>query len=348
MFQGIDLSSDTATKPTLAMRQAMMNAEVGDEQKSEDPTTRRLEEMIAEKLGFSAALFFPSATMANEIAITAFTERGDILFAAENCHLFVAEAGGPAIHANLMCRPIKTVNGIFSAEDLANTYQKPQSAHHPIPALISVENTTNLDGGVPWSKNQLQEIINFAEEKNLKKHMDGARFFNAHIATGLNPREITHGFDSVTICLSKGLGCPLGAILAFDKQYFDKIKRLKHMMGGAMRQSGMLAAAGIYALENHIDRLAEDHEHARLLANYLMEFSTHLQICNPMPASNMVFFDWTATDIAADDFLKILAPHGLRFSRITSKRFRAVTHLNISRQDIEKTAAILSTVLKSK
>lgn len=341
MFKGIDLSSDTATRPTVAMRAAMCAAVVGDEQKNEDPTTRQLEDRIAEMFGFSAALFLPSATMANEIALRHLCERGDELLAAASSHLFFAEGGGPAIHANVMCKPIATPTGIFTADELQQHYTVSKGPHYPISQLISVENTTNMGGGIAWSKAELQSVVNAADALGLKKHMDGARVFNASIKTGLSPKEIAAGFDTVTICLSKGLGCPGGALLAFDKKEEPRVRRFKHMMGGAMRQSGMMASAGIYALQHHVTRLQEDHDNATLLANLIHDQVPEVVIRHQMPSTNMVFFEWRSNALTPNQFHDRCIARGLRFSQVAPTQFRAVTHLDIKKDDIEKAIHIM-------
>ncbi|HVV67494.1 MAG TPA: threonine aldolase family protein [Gammaproteobacteria bacterium] len=343
MFKGIDLYSDTVTKPTIEMRKAIVMAEVGDEQRAEDPTTRQLEEMMAGLLGFSAAIFLPSATMANEIAIRSLCDAGDELIAAENCHLFFAEAGGPAIYGGVMCKPVPTLTGIFSAEEVRQRYQWIKGPHFSTTKLVSVENTTNMGGGIPWEQEELRQIVNVADELGLKKHMDGARFFNASVKTGLTPSEIAAGFDMVTICLSKGLGCPLGAVLAFDKVYYDKVRRLKQLMGGAMRQSGMMAAAGIYALNHHITRLAEDHRNAEFLADRLQEVP-QLRLLNYPPATNMVFFEWISNAMTPAEFNECCLQKGFRLSQVGPRKFRAVTHLDITRSDLEKVAALIAEI----
>ncbi len=341
MFEGIDLYSDTVTRPTLEMRKAILMAEVGDEQKAEDPTTLQLEKMVADLLGFSAALFFPSATMANEIAIRTFCSPGDELIAAENCHLFLAEAGGPAIHSAVMCKPIPASTGIFSAEEVRQRYQWLKGPHFSTTKLISVENTTNMGGGFPWTQNDLQQIIEVADELGLKKHMDGARFFNASVKTGLAPDKIAAGFDAVTICLSKGLGCPMGAVLVFDEIHFEKVRKLKQLMGGAMRQSGMMAAACIYALNHHINRLSQDHDNADFLASKLREIP-QLRL-NP-PATNMVFFEWISNAMSAAEFNECCLQKGLRLSQVGPRKFRAMTHLDVTRNEIEMAASIIAEI----
>lgn len=336
----IDLFSDTLTKPTLGMRKAILEADVGDEQKGEDPTTLKLEQMLAEMTGLSAAMFFPSATMASQVAIMALCERGDELLAAEIAHLFTSECGGPAVHAQVLAKPIPTATGIFSAEDVKKYYRLAASVHNPKSTLLSIENTTNIGGGIAWQQHELAEVIHCAKGLGLKIHMDGARIFNAHIKTGLSLKEICTGVDMVTICLSKGLGCPVGAVLAFDKSYYAKIRRLKQLMGGAMRQSGILAAAGIYALRHHIGRLEEDHKNATLLAERLSDIPQIQLVKNP-PDTNMVFFDWRSEKMSADQFNQVCIDHGVRFSRFGANRFRAVTYLDIFREHIEQASDIV-------
>jgi len=342
MFHGIDLSSDTATKPTEAMKKAMFEAEVGDEQKNEDPTTIKLENMISDMLGFSDAVFLPSATMANQIAISALTHPGEELIAADSSHVLNAESGGPAIHAHVMSRPITTHDGTFSASALEEAFRGKSIPRRTYSSLLSIENTTNLGGGFPWPKLQLKSILERAKKLNLKTHMDGARFFNACIATQERPSEIAKGFDMISICLSKGLGCPVGALLIFKPSYYDKVIKLKHLMGGAMRQSGILAAAGVYALQHHIDRLEEDHDNAKILAMELSCLAPHIEVKNVIPSTNIVLFEWKNQKYNADEFHTRCQQNGLRFSHMSHNLFRAVTHLNISSTDIKQAMEIIN------
>lgn len=344
MFKGIDLSSDTATKPSKAMLEAMMLAQVGDEQQQEDPTTLELERFVANLSGFSCALFFPSATMANQVAIRALSEPGDELLAAANCHLFHAEAGGPAVHANVMCKPIPTTTGIFTSDDIKKAFHWSKGVNYPLSKLISIENTSNLGGGTAWTKNQLSDVLQCANELGLKKHMDGARIFNASICTGSLVKEIASGFDTLTICLSKGLGCPMGALLAFDLHLEKKIRRLKHLMGGAMRQSGIVAAAGLYALKNNVNRLTEDHENAKYFAAELIKIPKIEVITNP-PETNFIFLKTSSNDMSCNDFKEKCLEKGVRFSQINKDTLRAVTHLDISNEDIKKAVGIIAEVL---
>lgn len=346
MFKGIDFYSDTMTKPTENMKKAMFEAEVGDEQRGEDPTTRKLEELVSETLGFETALFFPSSTMCNQIALKLHTEPGDELLAADSCHLFLAEAGGPAIHSSLITRAIKTINGTFTAADVVNNVRKIHGPNYPTAKLVSIENTTNMGGGVAWNLNSIREVIHTSKELKLKTHLDGSRLFNAVVKTSTSAKEICKGFDTVTICLSKGLGCPLGAVLAFSKQHFDKVRRLKQLFGGSMRQSGVIAAAGIYALQNNIERLSEDHENASYLAHKIQAEVPQLKVEDIHPSTNMVFFSLQISSLTPMQFNESCIKNGVRFSMMGENRFRAVTHLNISRKDVENAVTILKSLLK--
>lgn len=346
MFQGIDLSSDTATKPTTAMKTAMMSALMGDEQKDEDPTTLELQEMVGDMLGFDHALFLPSATMANQIAISSLCNPGEVVLAAENAHIFLAESGGPAVHAGVVCRAIPTLTGIFISEQIKQQDDWRKNYRHPSVTLISVENTANFSGGVSWKKEELDSVVSYAKKRDIHLHLDGSRLFNASIQTGLSVKEICKNFDTVTLCLSKGLGCPMGALIAFNKKHYSKIRYLKFLMGGAMRQSGMIAAAGIYALKNNIERLQEDHQNAKLLSNELIKFDSHIKVVNHSPETNMVLLDWISENMSAEEFLNCCLTKNLRFSRISENRFRAVTHLDVMKDDIITVSNIIGGVCR--
>lgn len=348
MFTGIDLSSDTVTKPSQAMKAAMIAAPLGDEQKDEDPTTRALETQVAALLGVSDAVFLPSATMANEIAILLLAQPGSEILAADSAHIFIAESGAPAMLARVMCKPIPTSQGIFTRDQVLASYHQVDSPYRPKPTLISVENTTNLGGGFAWSKQALSDIVATADTLNIKKHLDGARICNASVATGLSLADIATGFDTITLCLSKGLGCPVGAVLALrDASLRPLARHYKHMLGGSMRQSGILAAAGIYALTHHIARLADDHHHAQALAEGLSAYASKIACVNSRPDTNIVVFDWIDTVMSADTFYQACLDKGLRFSRIAPKRFRAVTHLDIQSEDIAAAINIVRQVTAS-
>jgi len=343
MFNGIDLYSDTVTRPSSGMRKAMMEAEVGDEQKGEDPTTLRLEEQVADLVGTSAALFFPSATMANEVAIRLHCRPGDDVIAAEHSHVFFAEAGGPAVHAGVMAKPIITSSGVFDGEMIQHQYRSMKGPHYPVSRLVIVENTTNMGGGEAWPSEKLQSVIQTCRELNLAAHLDGSRIFNASVSRGTSVRELANGFNSVTLCLSKGLGCPAGAVLAFTRESYPEVRRLKQLMGGCLRQSGILAAAGLYALENNVERLVEDHQNAKHLAHLLASLP-FLEVETRAPSSNMVYFQWKGKYCSAEAFLEKCTRQCVRFSLVGKNRFRAVTHLDISREDCDTAVRILEKV----
>lgn len=346
MFEGIDLFSDTVTRPSAPMRKAMVEAAVGDEQKGEDPTTRRLEETIAALLGHRAAMFFPSATMANEVAIQLHLKPGEELLAWEGCHLFLAEAGGPAVFAGAMARPMSSENGLFTADDVRRTFRYAHGPHYPVSRLLSLENTTNMGGGVAWPRETLDAVVTVARELDLLMHLDGSRLFNAAVAGGRPVKDLASPFDSVTICFSKGLGCPTGAVLAFNPARWADVRRLKQRMGGAMRQSGMLAAACLYALEHNVARLADDHRNAARLAEVLADLP-HVRVENPKPSTNMVFFRWTHPSRPAAELATACQERKLRFSQVGPDRFRAVTHLDVTPAMIEEAGVIVRDVCRA-
>lgn len=326
----LDLYSDTLTLPTSGMKEAMLNAPLGDEQRGEDPTTLELESKICQLTGQQRALFLPSATMANQIAIQLHCGPGDELLAAENSHVLCYESGGAAFHARASVRGIPTWTGIFGSNAIRDRL-RPDSPHSPSVRLVVVENTTNQGGGRPWTLPQLDEVINTTKEHQLRLHLDGSRLFNAAVAQGLATQRLCQSFDTVTLCFSKGLGCPVGAALALSDQLYGRARKLKQVMGGAMRQSGILAAAAIYALNHHVDRLAQDHQLAQNLAAGLGQLAP--LIVEQFPnRTNMIFFE-LPHQYSGDDFSLLLEQENIRVSRVKPQRFRAVTHLNLSPQD---------------
>ena len=342
MFTGIDFYSDTVTRPTQKMRQAIAEAEVGDEQKGEDPTTLKLEERAAKLLGHSAALFFPSATMANEVAIRLHCQPGDEVIASGESHVFGAEVGGPAVHAQVITRPIYNDTGIFCGQDVRALFRHSTGPHYPRTRLVVVENTSNLPGGIAWQKPELDSVQSASKDLGLKTHLDGARLMNAAVATHMSPSAIAGPFDSVTLCLSKGLGCPAGAILAFDKTQFSTVRRLKQLFGGALRQSGILAAAGLYALDHHVERLSVDHENARILAEGLKGLKG-ISVEQKPHSTNMVFFHWKGK-ITSDEWHQEVMKHHIRFSFAGQDRLRAVLHLDISQEAVYSALKVLTTL----
>ena len=337
----IDLFSDTVTRPTRAMRSAMAEAEVGDEQRGEDPTTRRLEQRAAELLGQEAATFLPSATMANAIAIQLFCGPGDEVLSAENGHVLNYEAGGAAVHARAAVRSIPTWTGVFGKNAVLQRL-RPPTPHAPRPRLVVVENTTNAGGGRPWPVEESDGVLEAARQNGLSVHLDGSRIFNASVALGLPSRRLGLGFDTVTLCLSKGLGCPVGALLAHGAELAHPVRRLKQLMGGAMRQSGILSAAGLYALDHHVERLAEDHHHARVLAEGLEELGQLVVEKIPL-RTNMVYFE-VPDRYSPDRLEQELLAGGVRVSRVHSRRFRAVTHLDVDSTGITEALKVFRAV----
>lgn len=344
MFSGIDLYSDTMTKPTEEMKRAMMNAPVGDEQKGEDPTTKKFEEEMAALTGKSAAMFFPSATLANQIAVKLHCAPGEEVIGAEICHIFGSEGGGIAFHAGAQARPIPGTTGMFDGETLKRYVRDVDIPQSPISRLVVVENTINFGGAAVWPEDRLSSVIGAAKSLGLKTHLDGARLFNASVKSGRKIKDLSNGFDSVTICFSKGLGCATGAILAFDVALWPRVRRLKQVFGGAMRQSGILSAACLYALEHHIPQLALDHENCALLASLFRKIKG-INVENPEPETNMIFFSVDEKVMDPDGFLNRCLEEKLRFSEIARNRFRAVTHRDVSRGEIEEAGERLKRVM---
>ncbi|MEW6278682.1 MAG: GntG family PLP-dependent aldolase [Candidatus Eremiobacterota bacterium] len=338
----IDLFSDTLTRPTLGMRQAMAEAPVGDEQLGEDPSTCALEERVAGLLGFESALFLISATMANAIAVQLFCGAGDELLTAESSHVLCYETGSPAVHARAQGRGIPSQDGTFTGHDLL-ARARPDMPHCPRPTLVVVENPTNQGGGFPWTREGLEEVRSTARSMGLKLHLDGSRLFNAAEYHGCSAGELARGFDTVTLCFSKGLGAPGGAALALPRSLRDRAVRLKHTMCGAMRQSGILACACQYGLEHHVGRLGEDRFNAARLAEGLATVEGVVVEPNPR-RTNMVFFSLSGVD--PDRFDQAVRLRDVRFSRPGPNRFRAVTHLDVSSADIEAAVARVSAVIR--
>jgi threonine aldolase len=331
----IDLRTDTITQPTPAMRRAIAESVVGDEQKREDPTVIALEERSAELLGHEEAVFVPTATMANQIALRTLTEPGDEVIAEGASHIFRYELGGPAVHSGLVMKSLQTEDGRFTAAQLRQAINPTADLHMAPTRLVCVENTHNGGGGRVWSIGQLREVTAEARRHGLAAHLDGARLLNAAAASGTSAAEYGREFDTVSLCLSKGLGCPLGALIAGSRERPTKARRLKHLFGGAMRQAGIVAAAGLYALEHHVERLADDHANARRLAEGLVEAGLPVDL--EQVETNFVLLDVGALGLGADDAVARLRRAGVLLS-FAAKRdmLRAVTHLGVSAEDVEQ------------
>ncbi|MFQ5501686.1 MAG: threonine aldolase family protein [Phycisphaerae bacterium] len=340
----VDLSSDTQTRPTPAMREAIAHAEVGDEQKREDPSVNRLQEQVAELCGKAAALFLPTGTMCNLIAHHIHCRPGDEIIFDASYHPVNFEGGGPAVHSRASIMPLQTKTGVFTSEQVESAI-RPRDPHFPQTRLVCVENTANLAGGRVWTLEAVKSVTDCARRHDLLTHLDGARLLNAVIATGTSAMDFCACFDSCWIDLSKGLGCPVGGVLAGDRSFIDEAWYHKHRFGGAMRQAGIVAAAGVYALEHNIDRLAEDHAKARALAEGLAEIDG-IRVDVDAVESNIVVLDLTKPGLTRDVFLERLGPHGVRFSPlIEPAQLRAVTHLDIPDDGVERALAAVRKVL---
>lgn len=339
----IDLYSDTQTRPTAEMRRAMAEAPVGDEQRGEDPSVNRLCAMTAELLGKEEAVFLPSGTMCNEISILVHCRPGDEILADKTSHILNVEGGAPAALAGAMVRPLDGRHGVFDAAQLAAGIRE-DSRYMPRSRLVAIEQTANLAGGTIWPLATIQEVAALAREKGLAVHMDGARLMNAVVASGVSARDYAAATDSVWIDLSKGLGCPVGAVLAGSAEFIAESWRWKQRIGGAMRQAGIIAAAGIHALENHVERLAEDHANARRFAEAIAEVRG-LTLAPDKVDSNIVIFDVAETGLSAPEASKRLAERGVRIGALDARRLRAVTHLDVTAEEVAEAAARLKTVL---
>ncbi len=324
----IDLRSDTVTKPTPGMRRAMAEAEVGDDVYGEDPTVNKLQERAAELLGLEAALFVPSGTMGNQIAVKVHTRPGDEVILEADCHIFNYELAMMAAFSGVMPRPIRTARGVLPLEAVEEAI-RPPIYYLSRTGLISIENTHNRKAGAVYPLEAARELLEFAHSRGIPVHLDGARIFNAAVALSLPARELVRGFDSVMFCLSKGLGAPVGSVLLGSQAFIEEARRIRKMLGGGMRQAGILAAAGLYALENHIARLAEDHENAKLLASGLNE----LEGVELEPVeTNIVIF--SLNGMSAEEFATRMRERGVLVHAIGPRRIRLVTHLDVSREQV--------------
>jgi threonine aldolase len=334
----IDLRSDTVTVPTPPMLQAMTAAEVGDDVYGEDPTVNRLQAMVADMLGKEAGLFVASGTMGNLVCIKAQTEPGDEIILDADAHCYYYEAGGYAAIAGVSVRFVPASRGIIEPEHIADAI-RPRDAHFPPSRLVVIENTHNRGGGSFYPVDTVKRIGEVCRHYGLALHMDGARLFNACIAAGAKPDDYARHADTVTIALSKGLGCPVGSVVAGTEDFVRRARRVRKMLGGGMRQAGYLAAAGIYALEHNIERLAEDHENARLLADDIRTVRG-LKLKYDAPDTNMVYFD-VLPPHTPGGLLQVLDGESIRVGHPGGRTFRAVTHIGIARADIERVVSVL-------
>ena len=340
----IDLRSDTVTTPSAGMRRAMAEAPVGDDQYGEDPSVNRLQERIAELLGKAAALFVPSGTMANQIALKLLTRPGDEVLVGEEAHMMWHESGAGAANSGVQFTAIGR-GGRFTAEDFRNAC-KPQG-HIVLPptGLVAIENTHNLGGGVVWPQSDAVEICAAARAAGVASYLDGARLFNASVASGTSLAELARPFDLVSVALSKGLGCPVGSVLAGNAAEIGRAVRVRRMFGGAMRQSGILAAAGLYALDHHVARLGDDHANARLIAERLARLSG-IALDLATVETNIIVFHLAPGMPEAALVAARAKEAGVLVSALGPRTLRAVTHRDVSPADCERAAGLLAAVIE--
>jgi len=336
----IDYRSDTFTRPTPGMLQAMQAAETGDDVFGEDPSVNRLEAIMADFFGKAAALYCPSGTMSNQIAIKAHTLPGDEVICSQQAHVYIYEGGGIAFNAGAQVRPLTGERGMISAAEVAEAIN-PDDVHKARTSLVCLENTANRGGGCCYDWEEILQIKKVCQEHGLRLHLDGARLFNALIATRQDPRAYGATFDSISVCLNKGMGCPMGSVLLGSTDFIREARRIRKKLGGGLRQAGYMAATGIYAMENHLQRLEEDHQHAKQIAHTLLEknFTGHML---PVETNILIFEvtgDWTPASFAA-----YLEKEGIRVMPISPTQIRMVTHLDVTREMVERTCEVISSM----
>ncbi len=339
----VDLRSDTVTKPTPEMRRAMAEAEVGDDVFMEDPTVARLEALAAERLGKEAALFVTSGTQGNQVSLLAHTQRGEEIILDENCHIFNYEVAALAVLSAVQARALRGRHGILDPAEVRDAI-RPPNIHYPRNSLICLESTHNRGGGTIYPLDTLRKIRRIATEHGLAIHLDGARLFNACVALGVSAKEVAAHADSVTFCLSKGLAAPVGSVVTGTRGFIDKARRARKMLGGGMRQAGIIAAAGIVALETMVDRLREDHENARTLAVGLADLPG-ITVDLPSVQTNIIVFDIRRQDLDAQGLVLKLAGHGVKCFSVGPNRIRMVTHKDVDRAGILYALEVLRTIL---
>ncbi len=339
----IDLRSDTITKPTEAMRKAIYEAEVGDDVFGEDPTVNKLQEVVASMLGKEKAIYVSSGTMGNLLAIKVNTNPGDEIILDDQSHIFYYEAAGAAAICGVQPSLINGRRGCITKEQVEEKIRDLGNPHFPMTSLVVVENTHNRWGGAVIPIDEIKRIRELADERGFKMHMDGARLLNAQVASGISAGEFAKYFDTVTICFSKGLGAPMGSMIAADSDTIDRVLRARKMIGGGQRQVGIVAAAALYAIENNIDRLSDDHDNAKRLAKALSALPG-VDIDPDEVDTNIVFFDVTKSPMSAIDVMIKMSEKGVLMLPLDENRVRAVTHLGVDSKDIDKTIEAFSEV----
>lgn len=339
----VNLISDTVTKPTPEMLEAMFSAEVGDDTFKADPTVNALEEKVAQLFGKEGALFCPSGTMTNQIAIKAHTTPGGQIICSQLSHIYNYEGGGISFNSGANCKFIDSEKGFFTAEQVRKAINPSDNVHLAETQLISLENTTNKGGGAIWNFEEIKQIRKVTQEYQLPIHLDGARLFNALVETNQTTQDFGAQFDSISICLSKGLGCPVGSLIIGDSDFIRKANRIRKVFGGMMRQSGYLAAAGLYALEHHIERLKEDHQRAKHIAAILSTCSFVKKIENV--ETNIVIF-YLQEDINENDFIQQLEHHGISIISMGEGKLRITTHLDFTDLMLEYFSEVIKNLSK--
>jgi len=342
----VDLRSDTVTRPTAAMWEAMRAAPLGDDVLGDEPTVAALEARIARVLGKEAAVFVPSGTMANQLAIRVACGPGDEVVAHEDSHIIHYETGAPAALSGAMVRTVRGASGLFDADDVRAAIRT-RNVHHPVSRMLVAENTQNRGGGTVWAMDRWQRVAAAGREGGLHVHVDGARLFNAFVAAGYAPEAFARHADSLSVCFSKGLGCPVGSALAGTAAFIERARRFRKMFGGGMRQSGLLAAAALHALDHHVERLAQDHANARTLAEGIAGIAGLRPIVEPARTpTNMVFFDVDPSACTGPELCARLEGRGVRMIALDPQRVRAVTHLAVDAAGIARAVDALRQVMR--
>ncbi|WP_394972216.1 threonine aldolase family protein [uncultured Croceitalea sp.] len=338
----INLISDTVTKPTPGMLDAMIRAKVGDDVFKNDPTINQLEAKVAEMFGMEASLFFPSGSMTNQTAIKLHTQPGEQLICDKYAHVYNYEGGGVSFNSGVSCKLVDGDRGMMTAKQVEAGINPPDFYHSPLTSLVCIENTTNKGGGACWSFDELKRIRKICDKHSLKYHLDGARLWNAMVKKGETPKQYGELFDSISVCLSKGLGCPVGSVLVGSEKLIHEAVRVRKILGGGMRQAGFLAAAGIYALESHIDRLADDHQKAIEIGSVL----NHLDFIKKVEPieTNIIIFEVEESLISADAFVKRLEEYNISIISMGQGKLRIVTHLDYTDTMHDKFLEILNTL----
>lgn len=335
----IDLRSDTVTKPTKEMLDAMLSAQVGDDVYKEDPTVNALEERIANMFGKKTALFFPTGSMANQAAIKLHTNPGEQVICDKYAHVYNYEGGGASFNSGVSCRLIDGHRGMFTAKQVEESINPPDFYHSPLTSLVAVENTTNKGGGACWDFEEIKKIGQVCDNHNLGYHLDGARLWNALVTKSETAKNYGEVFNTISVCLSKGLGCPIGSVLVGDKEFMKDAIRIRKIFGGGMRQVGYLAAAGLYALDNHIERLKDDHKKANEIGDVLSSLSV-IKTVEPIE-TNIIIFELHA-NISEADFVKKLADNNIHIIGMGGGKLRIVTHLDYTGIMHEKLLSVIT------